>query len=185
MQAEEILSDFEIRKLSQVDQVVEFDCGDEDLNDFIINDAPLYRKALLSTTYILANKKNDKVAAFFSIANDRISIQDFPSNTDFNRFRKHKFVNEKRLKSYPAIKICRLGIDKSMQGHQIGTFLIDFVATLFVADNRSGCRFMTVDAYSQAIPFYLKNDFAFLSSEDEGQRTRLMYFDLSDISGIS
>lgn len=40
---------------------------------------------------------------------------------------------------------------------------------------------LTVDAYSQAIPFYLKNDFVFLSSGDEDQRTRLMYFDLGDI----
>ncbi len=182
MLAGDILSDYEIRKLDLNEQVSEFNCGDDDLNEFIINDAPLYRKTLLSITYILVNKHNNKVIAFFSVANDRISIQDFPSDTDFNRFRKHKFVNDKRLKSYPAIKICRLGIDKSVQGHQIGTFLIDFIATLFVTDNKSGCRFMTVDAYSQAIPFYIKNDFAFLSTEDEGQSTRLMYFDLNDIT---
>lgn len=41
---------------------------------------------------------------------------------------------------------------------------------------------LTVDAYAQAIPFYLKNDFAFLSSEDEGQRTRMMFFDLNDLN---
>lgn len=181
MLTDEILAGYKIRKLGLHDNIEQFDCGDEDLNDFIINDAPLYRKTLLAVTYVLENKATGKVVAYFSVANDRISIKDFPSNTDFNRFRKHKFVNDKRLKSYPAIKICRLGIDKSVQGKQIGTFLIDFVGTLFVTDNKSGCRFLTVDAYSQAIPFYLKNDFVFLSSEDENQRTRLMYFDLSDI----
>ena len=77
--------------------------------------------------------------------------------------------------------MCRCQNCTGVQGKQIGTFLIDFVGTLFVTDNKSGCRFLTVDAYSQAIPFYLKNDFVFLSSEDENQRTRLMYFDLSDI----
>ena len=132
-------------------------------------------------TYILEHKGTNRVVAYFSVANDRISIKDFPSNTDFNRFRKHKFVNEKRLKSYPAIKLCRLGIDKSIQGQHIGTFIIDFVSTLFITDNKSGCRFLTVDANRNAIPFYLKNDFAFLSSEDEDQYTRLMYFDLSDL----
>lgn len=181
MRAEEILADYEIRKLGLSDRVQHFDCGDEDLNDFIINDAPLYRKALLAITYILVHKRTDSVVAYFSVANDRISIKDFPTSTDFNRFRKHKFVNEKRLKSYPAIKLCRLGIDKSIQGQQIGTFLIDFITTLFITDNKSGCRFLTVDAYSHAIPFYLKNDFAFLSSDDENHHTRLMYFDLSDI----
>jgi len=181
MQAEEILADYKIRKLGLNDRVVQFDCGDEDLNDFIVNDAPLYRKTLLAMTYVLENKNTGRVVAYCSVANDRISIKDFLSNNDFNRFRRHKFVNEKRLKSYPAIKICRLGIDKSVQGQQIGPFLIDFVRTLFVSDNRSGCRFLTVDAYSQAIPFYLKNDFVFLSVEDAEQRTRLMYFDLIDI----
>ena len=181
MRAEEILADYEIRKLELNDSVIQFDCGDEDLNDFIINDAPLYRKTLLAMTYVLEHKTTNRVVAYFSVANDRISIKDFPTNTDFNRFRKHKFVNEKRLKSYPAIKLCRLGIDKSIQGQQIGTFLIDFISTLFITDNKSGCRFLTVDAYCNAIPFYLKNDFVFLSSEDDNQRTRLMYFDLSDI----
>lgn len=83
-------------------------------------------------TYILVNKNTHKTVAYFSVANDRVSIQDFPTNTDFNRFRKHKFVNSKRLKSYPAIKICRLGIDRSVQGKEIGTFLLDFIGT-FVA----------------------------------------------------
>lgn len=181
MRAEDILTDYELRKLTLNDKVDEFDCGDEDLNDFINNDEPLYRKALLAMTYILVNKNTHKTVAYFSVANDRVSIQDFPTNTDFNRFRKHKFVNSKRLKSYPAIKICRLGIDRSVQGKEIGTFLLDFIGTLFITDNKSGCRFITVDAYAQAIPFYLKNDFAFLITEDEGQRTRLMYFDLSDL----
>lgn len=181
MQSEDILANYNIRKLGLNHVIRRFDCGDEDLNDFILNDAPLYRKALLAITYVLERKVSNEVVAYFSVANDRISIKDFPSNTDFNRFRKHKFVNEKRLKSYPAIKLCRLGIDKSVQGLQIGTFLIDFVSTLFITDNKSGCRFLTVDAYANAIPFYLKNDFSFLSSEDEGQQTRLMYLDLSDL----
>lgn len=181
MSPDEISVDFNIRKLTAADEVNGFDCGDEDLNEFIVKDAPLYAKSLLATTYVLQNRNTGKIIAYFSVANDRISINDFPSNTEFNRFRRHRFVNEKRLRSYPAVKICRLGIDKSAQGHQIGTFLIDFIGTYFVTENKSGCRFLTVDAYAEAIPFYMKNDFAFLSNEDENQRTRLMYFDLSDI----
>lgn len=177
----EILADYEIIKLGADDSIECFDCGDDDLNEFIIKDAPLYRKALLATTYVLRNKLSLAGVAFFSVANDRISIKDFPSNTDFNRFRKHKFTNSKRMKSYPAIKLCRLGIDKSMQGKQIGTFILDFISTLFITDNRSGCRFLTVDAYEQAIPFYLKNNFSFLTTSDESQNTRLMYFDLADL----
>ncbi|MCM1531104.1 MAG: GNAT family N-acetyltransferase [Bacteroides sp.] len=181
MEAQNFFSDYHIQKLENGKMVSAFDCGDDDLNDFLINDAPLYHNALLATTYILQNKTSGKTIAYFSVANDRISIDDFPNNTEFNRFRKNKFVNDKRMKSYPAIKICRLGIDKSMQGKQIGTFLIDFIETLFITNNKSGCRFLSVDAYQQAIPFYQKNDFEFLCSSDRQQRTRLMFFDLSDL----
>jgi hypothetical protein len=44
-----------------------------------------------------------------------------------------------------------------------------------------GCRFITVDAYRDAFGFYLKNGFEFLSSEDETDNTRLMYYDLKRI----
>ena len=60
MRAEDILTDYELRKLTLNDKVDEFDCGDEDLNDFINNDEPLYRKALLAMTYILVNKNTHK-----------------------------------------------------------------------------------------------------------------------------
>lgn len=65
MQVEELLADYEIRKLGLNDRGGSFDCGDEDLNDFIINDAPLYRKALLAMTYVMENKTTGKVIAYF------------------------------------------------------------------------------------------------------------------------
>lgn len=46
-------------------------------------------------TYLINDKKTGELAAYFSLANDKISITDFESKTDFNRFRKQKFVNEK------------------------------------------------------------------------------------------
>lgn len=51
-----------------------------------------------------------------------------------------------------------------------------------VTDNKTGCRFLTVDAYADAIPFYLKNGFIPLNEDDVGQATRLLFFDLSDIA---
>lgn len=47
---------------------------------------------------------------------------------------------------------------------------------------KSGCRFITVDAYAAAIPFYVKNEFVALTDEDKDSTTRLLYFDLNDIS---
>ena len=144
----EIKSRYEVRKLSADEQIKSFNCGDEDLNDFLLNEAALYRKALLAVTYVFEDKNTRKVAAFFSLANDKVSLSDFENKTEFNRFRKTRFANEKRIKSYPAAKLCRLGVDEELKGHSIGTLLLDFIKSYFVVDNKTGCRFLTVDAYS-------------------------------------
>ena len=178
---EEFFSQYQIRRLSIDEMVQSFDCGDEDLNDFILNEAAPYRKAMLAVTYVLENKQTKQVAAFFSLAHDKVSVSDFESNTEFNRFRRKRFVNEKRLRSYPAIKLCRLGVAISAKGNSIGTNLLKYIKTLYSLDNRAGCRFLTVDAYNNAVPFYKRNGFLPLSTEDYEQPTQALFFDLNDI----
>ena len=170
---------YEMRKLNISEKIKSFDCGDTDLNDFILNESFLYREALLAVSYVLENKMGQQTVAYFSLANDRISLSDFENKTEFNRFRKHRFVNEKRLKSYPAAKICRLGVDLSVKGQSIGSFLLNFIKSYFVIENKTGCRFLTVDAYAAAVPFYEKNGFIPLNNEDVDSATRLLYFDLN------
>ena len=83
-----------VRRLKIKESVKSFDCGDTDLNDFILNESLLYRKALLAVSYVVEDKKNNnRVAAYFSLANDRISLTDFKDKTEFNHFRKHRSVN--------------------------------------------------------------------------------------------
>lgn len=154
MTPDEIAKRYQIRRLGKGEVVKAFDCGDEDLNDFILNESILYMQARLAVTYVIEIKGTDIAVGFFSLANDRISISDFQNKTEFNRFRKKRFINEKRLKSYPAAKICRLGIDLSAKGQSLGTFILDFIKSYFVIDNKTGCRFITVDAYNEAVPFY-------------------------------
>ena len=39
---------YEVRKLEPEERVKSFNCGDADLNDFILNQSDLYRKAVVS-----------------------------------------------------------------------------------------------------------------------------------------
>lgn len=181
MTFDDFYTNFSIRKLNLNERVESFSCGDEDLDDFIINDAPLYREALLAVTYIIERISGHETVAYFSLANDRIAIKDFPSNNEFNRFRKHRFVNEKRLTNYPAVKLCRFAISKSIKGQHLGSILLDFMKRYFISDNKTGCRFLTVDAYRSAESFYLKNGFLYLSSGDSERPTRLMFYDLINL----
>lgn len=78
MERIEIENRFRIRKLNEDESIGLFDCGDEDLNDFILNDAIVYRIALLAVTYVLEDKTSGEIAAYFSLANDRVGLADFP-----------------------------------------------------------------------------------------------------------
>ena len=50
----------------------------------------------------------------------------------------------------------------------------------FLQNNKTGCRFVTVDAYLAAITFYEKNHFYPLQPNDDDTHTRLLYFDLKE-----
>ena len=173
---------YKIRRLEIGDKIESFDCGDEDLNDFILNQSSLFRADKLAVSYVLkANENENEIAAFFSLSNDKIAITDFENKNKYNRFSR-RFDNRKRLKSYPAVKIGRLGVSNSHKGEKIGSFIIDFVKSYFIFNNKAGCRFLTVDAYSDAMPFYQKNGFVPLNEDDAHDKTRLLYFDLNDVS---
>ena len=166
-----------VRRLFEGETINSFYCGDGDLDDFILNEAPLYRNSLLSVNYVM--EEDDGPVAFFSLSNDKISVHDFVDKTNFNRFRSRKFVNKKRIRSYPAVKIGRLAIDSKFQGKGVGSVLLDFIKGYFLVDNKTGCRFVTVDAYKSAISFYEKNGFVALQDHNDAF-TQLMYFDLMD-----
>ncbi|WP_250709070.1 GNAT family N-acetyltransferase [Bacteroides fragilis] len=172
---------YSIRRLNKGEKIESFNCGDTDLNDFIMHECSLYRNALLAVSYV-AETDAGKTLAYFSLANDKVSLSDFENKTEFNRFRRPRFVNEKRLKSYPAVKICRLGTDTSTRGYSLGSELLYFIKSNFMENNKTGCRFVTVDAYAAAVPFYLKNGFVPLTDNDKDDLTRLLYFNLGDIA---
>lgn len=116
--------------------------------------------------------------AYFSLAADKLSVNDFASNSEFNRFRKRRFVHEKRLRSYPAVKLCRLGVDISMKGTGLGSIILSLIEFLCTQGNRIGCRFITVDAYKTATPFYIKNGFQPLSKGISNCFTEPLFMDL-------
>jgi len=171
--------EWRIRRQREEDALKPFSCCDDDLDDFFRNDAVYYMGEKLSISYVLED--GNDLLAYFSIANDRVSVDDFTSSTTYNRFRR-RFANTKRLRGYPAVKLCRLGVSNLLKRTGLGSKIIQFLKASFYNHQRSACRFLIVDAYRQSLDFYLKNGFIPFNKVDDIQRQTVpMYFDLADL----
>ena len=169
---------WETRRL-QADSVIKpFESEDEELNDFLLNDAGNYLVQRLAVTYVIENETD--TIAYFCLSND--TVQRFMADKAGWKNIRKRIPNAKLRSSYPAVKIGRLAVSKKYAGSGFGKLMIQIVREMFVSGTQqTGCRFVTVDAYRNATDFYLRNEFAFLTGDDENDKTRLMYFDLSNI----
>lgn len=171
-------SSYKVVRLTQNYAPKSFNCGDQDLNEFLFDNAKAYLKELLAVTYLLESIEDHEIIAFFSLLNDKIAISDFPSKRKYWAFA-HNLKNKgKCFNSYPSMKIGRFAINQSFQHQGFGQIVIDILKQSFTQTNRTGCKYLTVDAYKSATSFYEKNGFKYLSESDREAETRLMYFDL-------
>lgn len=153
----------------------EFDCGDDDLNEFLLNDAKHFLEKRIANTFILED--DNCIAGYFCLLNDKISRQEI-TNSRWKRI-KDSFPDGKRFRSYPTVKIGRFAISMNYRGRNMGTQMMDAVKVLLNTNQtHSAFRFITVDAYLSAIEFYRKNGFQELTQKEEDDHTRLMYFDM-------
>ena len=103
-------SNFTFRQIEADTEIKSFDCGDADLNDFLVSDAKNYLRAMMALTYLLEDNSESKTVAYYSLLNDKIVFD--PEEKQFWNRLNRKIVNSKRRKEYPAVKIGRLAVSK-------------------------------------------------------------------------
>ena len=145
---------------------IEFDCEDDDLNEFLLKDSIKNIKYNLCTLFLCYYK--DNVVGFFSLSADSIKI------------------NEKleiNYSAYPAVKIGRLAVSKEFQNLCIGSFIINWIIG-FCRKLREeiGIRFISVDAYNneKTLKFYKNNFFVSFKSNQEKHRNIPLYRDICE-----
>ena len=139
-------------------ELTPFDCGDSDLNEFLLNDAKKAFELRIANTFILeiSGSRWKKIKANFPVS--------------------------KQFRSYPCIKVGRFAVSMDYRGKNIGTWLMNKLKErLNAGQNQSAFRYITVDAYLSAIDFYRKNGFKELTKKEEDDHTRLMFFDMMDV----
>lgn len=170
------LSSFEFAPLREDTEILPFRCKDPDLNSFLLEDAKKYLAELMAVTYLFVDTKANRTAAYFSLLNDKIAY-DPEERSVWNRLNRG-IANRKRRKTYPSVKIGRLAVAEEYERQGLGSAILDFIKRTFTSGNRTGCRFVTVDAYTEASEFYRRNGFDFFTKKDRKDKTRLMSFDL-------
>lgn len=92
-------------RLTAAHPIKPFDCGDIDLNDFLLNDSKSYLGKLLAVTYILENET--ETIAFFSLLNDKVTVEDADSGSQWKKW--FKRTTGKDFRSYPAVQAWKIG----------------------------------------------------------------------------
>lgn len=174
----------------------DFYCGNADLDEFFHEDVTRFRYNLMGKSYCFVFEDDPQtIVSAFTVSNDSIRVYDLPrSRRDFM-----KHLTHKHLRRYPGVLVGRLAVNKDFSHKGIGSEVLQFIKQWFISpDNKTGCRFVVVDAVNEpdVLRFYQKNGFTFLFSTEEqefiytgGKKgepvnlcTRLMYFDLMDLA---
>ena len=188
----DLINDCERMEILHSDLITNFDCGDQDLNDFFNRDALLYQNERLGKTFYFRHKQTQKVVCAFSLSAD--SVKTFLLNNNRRKKVKELLPYEKSLQSYPAMLIGRLGVATEFGGKGVGSQLMEIIKEFCFDKFKHYVRFLTVDAYNklEVLNYYEKNNFKllFLTEEDERQNlkkslngdeplnSRQMFFDL-------
>ena len=152
-----------------------FNCGHDDLNEFFHKDSIAHSKHLLAVTY--AYIMDGKTIAYYSVLNDNIR-KEKAEKGEWKRAVKNIPHGKRGYDTQPAVKVGRFAVAEEYQKSGIGSSLMDYIKGHFTDKNKTGCRFITVDAYKTSVGFYLKNGFEFFTTRDKDEESRVMWFDL-------
>ncbi len=186
----------QLTRLTQelLDYCQPFTCGDEDLDDFFANNAVAYEKELMGKTYCWVLREDlTKIVGMVTLANAGIQTTHLQNHP--RRKLNSLITYTKQGRTYPGVLIGRLGVSLDFQGscYRVGAQIMDFIKDWFRSyDNKTGCRFVLVDAVNNehAVKYYERNGFLplFPRINDEKEfyripesanlRTRMYYYDL-------
>lgn len=139
----------ELRALRESDDRSQFRSGDPDLDRFLQKFAGQNQfRHYLGVTYVAADGR--RILGFATVAPGHIEIDELPA------------AARRTLPRYPlpVLRLARLAVDQSAQGHGLGAKLLRFVLHLALRmANDYGCVGVVVDAKPDAVDFYAKYGF--------------------------
>ena len=159
-----------IRRLEEHDEVENFDCGDDPLNNYLKRHAwNNQEKSSIGLTYAAVDESAPRtVLGYFTLATASVPREAFPK----------KYVRGLPPYDLPLILLARLAVDQRFAGRGLGHALISEALriSLRVADE-VGCRCIITDAYRDRISWYARYGFVPIQGAPAGGPQR-MYLDI-------
>jgi len=127
----------------------DFECDNQDLNEFLQTDAIQYQNERLAVTRLIYFK--DTPAGYFTLVSDSIEVAAIHSGDG---------TTEYPYRRYPALKIARLATDRRYQKRGVGkAMLLKTMQIAIVLSRYVGVRIITVDSKPDSVKFYEKFGF--------------------------
>lgn len=167
------VENIKIERLNEKHSIADFQSYEQELVDFLVEDALENQKNRISVTYLWFLKTGELIG-YVTLLNDRINLEG-----DLKMLFRDKGILYRAL---PALKIGRLCVDDRYLRRGIGTLMTDFSIRMAfnIFNEYSGCRFIVLDAkrnkQKDSIHFYKKQGFKELKERHKG--TTPMYLDL-------
>src|SRR5713226_6032913 len=138
-----------IRRLEEHDEVENFDCGDDALNNYLKRHAwTNQQKSSIGVSYVALDEDAPRtVLGYFTLAMASVPRDMFPK----------KYVRGLPPYDLPLILLARIAVDRRFAGRGLGHALISEALriSLRVADE-VGCRSIITDAYRDRVSWYAR-----------------------------
>jgi GNAT superfamily N-acetyltransferase len=164
---------FQLRPIHENDNLSKLSLGKENLTPlkiFLKKAALNFHQNNIAKTYVLADN-TARVWGYITLMSSEIILNE--------NQRPQEIYASARYEAFPAVKIARLAIDKTLQGQGYGKKLLDWTITLArdKISSQIGCRFLVVDAKQDSILFYKKVGFSLFNIAVPDEHP-LMFLDL-------
>lgn len=128
--------------------IVEFDCGELALNNFLKEVALLYQNRRFGSTVVFFAKNDSlrKVIAYYTLCPASIERDKLPE----------KFLTGPRPNPIPVFRLCRLALDRNYHGLKIGSLIfVHALRKCLDQSNQIGGNAVIIDAkHDRAKAFY-------------------------------
>src|SRR5712691_6520198 len=162
-----------IRRLEEHDEVENFDCGHDALNNYLKRHAwTNQQKSLIGVSYVALDEDAPRtVVGYFTLPTASVPRDAFPK----------KYVRGLPPYDLPLILLARLAVDRRFSGRGVGHALISEALriSLRVADE-VGCRCIITDAYRGRVAWYARYGFVPIQGSAENGPQR-MFLDIRTV----